>query len=329
MERKTAAVIFGGQSSEHEVSCMSAANVIDRINKEKYDLLLIGITLDGHWIKTESVEEIRSGEWRNGKVSAAILPDATKKCAILMDGDKVTEVKLDLVFPVLHGLHGEDGTIQGLLELAKIPYVGIRQADYEPIMSEQLADMDAVTARIEAHFAYPVFIKPSNAGSSKGVSKAENREELEAGLKEAAKHDRKILVEETIIGREIECAVFGGGKEEVKASGVGEILAAADFYDFDAKYYNAESKTVTDPELPGNATEEVRKAAVAIFKAVDGYGLSRVGFFVKEDGEVVFNEINTMPGFTAISMYPMLWEARGVNKEELVDKLMSHALERF
>ena len=303
MERKTAAVIFGGQSSEHEVSCMSAANVIDRINKEKYDLLLIGITLDGHWIKTESVEEIRSGEWRNGKVSAAILPDATKKCAILMDGDKVTEVKLDLVFPVLHGLHGEDGTIQGLLELAKIPYVGcgvlasavgmdklytkiivnnlgIRQADYEPVMSEQLADMDAVTARIEAHFAYPVFIKPSNAGSSKGVSKAENREELEAGLKEAAKHDRK-------------------------------------------------SKTVTDPELPGNATEEVRKAAVAIFKAVDGYGLSRVDFFVKEDGEVVFNEINTMPGFTAISMYPMLWEARGVNKEELVDKLMSHALERF
>ena len=186
-----------------------------------------------------------------------------------------------------------------------------------------------IKARIEAHFAYPVFIKPSNAGSSKGVSKAENREELEAGLKEAAKHDRKILVEETIIGREIECAVFGGGKEEVKASGVGEILAAADFYDFDAKYYNAESKTVTDPELPGNATEEVRKAAVAIFKAVDGYGLSRVDFFVKEDGEVVFNEINTMPGFTAISMYPMLWEARGVNKEELVDKLMSHALERF
>ena len=252
----------------------------------------------------------------------------------------------------MHGLHGEDGTIQGLLELAKIPYVGcgvlasavgmdklytkiivnnlgIRQADYEPVMSEQLADMDAVTARIEAHFAYPVFIKPSNAGSSKGVSKAENREELEAGLKEAAKHDRKILVEETIIGREIECAVFGGGKEEVKASGVGEILAAADFYDFDAKYYNAESKTVTDPELPGNATAEVRKAAVAIFKAVDGYGLSRVDFFVKEDGEVVFNEINTMPGFTAISMYPMLWEARGVNKEELVDKLMSHALERF
>ena len=255
MERKTAAVIFGGQSSEHEVSCMSAANVIDRINKEKYDLLLIGITMDGHWIKTDSVDDIRSGEWRNGKVSAAILPDATKKCAILMDGDKVSEVKLDLVFPVLHGLHGEDGTIQGLLELARIPYVGcgvlasavgmdklytkiivnnlgIRQADYEPVMSEQLADMDVVIARVEKHFSYPVFIKPSNAGSSKGVSKAENREELENGLKEAANHDRKILVEEMIVGREIECAVFGGGKEEVKASGVGEILAAADFYEY-------------------------------------------------------------------------------------------------
>ena len=288
MERKTAAVIFGGQSSEHEVSCMSAANVIDRINKEKYDLLLIGITLDGHWIKTESVEEIRSGEWRNGKVSAAILPDATKKCAILMDGDKVTEVKLDLVFPVLHGLHGEDGTIQGLLELAKIPYVGcgvlasavgmdklytkiivnnlgIRQADYEPVMSEQLADMDAVTARIEAHFAYPVFIKPSNAGSSKGVSKAENREELEAGLKEAAKHDRKILVEETIIGREIECAVFGGGKEEVAASGVGEILAAADFYDFDS------SCPIDLKEYDELSVEDIKQPAI------DANLLSRAG----------------------------------------------------
>ena len=161
------------------------------------------------------------------------------------------------------------------------------------------------------------------------MSKADNREELEAGLTEAACHDRKILVEEMIVGREVECAVFGGGSEEVKASGVGEILAAADFYDFDAKYYNAESKTVTDPELPGDAAEKIRRAAAAIFKAVDGYGLSRVDFFVKEDGEVVFNEINTMPGFTAISMYPMLWEARGIGKEQLVDMLLEHGLKRF
>ena len=353
MSKKKIAVLFGGQSSEHVVSCVSAANVIDQINKEKYDLLLIGITEEGHWVKAESVEDIRSGAWRESSVEVVISPDATKKCALITENGVTREERIDVAFPVLHGLYGEDGTVQGLFELAKIPYVGcgvlasavsmdklytkiivdtlgIRQAKYVPVMRwEMEKDMDIAVAAVETHFQYPVFVKPSNAGSSRGVNKAETRKELIGALKEAAKHDRKILVEETIIGREIECAVFGGGKEEVKASGVGEILAAADFYDFDAKYYNAESKTVTDPELPGNATEEVRKAAVAIFKAVDGYGLSRVDFFVKEDGEVVFNEINTMPGFTAISMYPMLWEARGVNKEELVDKLMSHALERF
>lgn len=352
MEKKTAAVIFGGQSSEHVVSCMSAANVIDRINKDKYNLVLIGITQEGHWVKADSVDQIRDDSWRESPTSAAILPDAVKKCAVFVKDGKTEEVKLDVVFPVLHGLYGEDGTIQGLLELAKIPYVGcgvlasavsmdklytkiivdglgIRQAAYVPVMREQLADMDRTVSRIESRFSYPVFIKPSNAGSSKGVSKAENRAELEAGLKEAAHHDRKLLVEEMITGREVECAVFGGGSEEIKASGVGEILAAADFYDFDAKYYNAESKTVTDPELPGDAAEQIPRAAAAIFKAVDGYGLSRVDFFVKADGEVVFNEINTMPGFTAISMYPMLWEARGIGKEQLVDMLLEHGLKRF
>ena len=352
MEKKTAAVIFGGQSSEHVVSCMSAANVIDRINKDKYNLVLIGITQEGHWVKADSVDQIRDDSWRENPTSAAILPDAVKKCAVFVKDGKTEEVKLDVVFPVLHGLYGEDGTIQGLLELAKIPYVGcgvlasavsmdklytkiivdglgIRQASYVPVMREQLADMDRTVSRIESRFSYPVFIKPSNAGSSKGVSKAENRAELEAGLKEAARHDRKLLVEEMITGREVECAVFGGGSEEIKASGVGEILAAADFYDFDAKYYNAESKTVTDPERPGDAAEQIPRAAAAIFKAVDGYGLSRVDFFVKADGEVVFNEINTMPGFTAISMYPMLWEARGIGKEQLVDMLLEHGLKRF
>ena len=152
---------------------------------------------------------------------------------------------------------------------------------------------------------------------------------LYTSLREAALHDTKILVEETIVGHEIECAVFGGGSEEVKASGVGEILAAADFYDFEAKYYNAESKTVVNPELPGDAAEEVRRAAVKIFQAVDGYGLARVDFFVKDDGTVVFNEINTLPGFTAISMYPMLWEAAGISKRELIGMLMEHGLKRY
>ena len=350
--KETLVVLFGGQSSEHVVSCMSAANVIDQIDKNKYDLLLIGITEEGQWILTPSVDEIRNDTWRSGKTHAVLSPDATKKCVIISEGDVTKEVKVDMVFPVLHGLRGEDGTVQGLLELARIPYVGcgvlasavsmdklytklivdslgIRQADYVPVRRSQLQDMDSVIAAIEKKLSYPVFVKPSNAGSSRGVNKAENKEELIFALNEAAKHDRKILVEETIIGHEVECAVFGGGLREVKASGVGEIMAAAEFYDFDAKYYNAESKTVVDPELPGNAAEDVRKAAGEIFQAVDGYGLSRVDFFVTDAGEVVFNEINTLPGFTAISMYPMLWEARGISKPQLVDDLINHAKERY
>jgi D-alanine-D-alanine ligase len=188
--------------------------------------------------------------------------------------------------------------------------------------------MDGIVEKVEKKFSYPVFIKPSNAGSSQGVSKAENRAELIAGLKEAAKHDRKILVEETIVGREVECAVLGGGSRPVRSTGVGEILAADTFYSFDAKYYNAESKTVIGPELPGDAAERVRSAAEKIFNAVDGYGLSRVDFFVTADGEVIFNEINTLPGFTAISMYPMLWEAAGIRKNDLIDELIRLAFER-
>lgn len=350
--KKTVAVIFGGQSSEHIVSCMSVQNVAGQIDREAYDVLLIGITEEGHWVKADSLESIQDGSWKNSKVSAVISPDATDKCVILSEDGKWKKVKIDVVFPVLHGLYGEDGTIQGILELAGIPYVGcgvlasavsmdklytkiivdtlgIRQAAYVPVYREELTDMNRVAEKIEGKFSYPVFVKPSNAGSSKGVGKAENREELEAALTEAARHDRKILVEETIIGHEVECAVFGGGNVPVKASGVGEIMAAAEFYDFDAKYYNADSKTVVNPPLPGNAAEEVRKAAVEIFKAVDGYGLSRVDFFVKENGEVVFNEINTLPGFTAISMYPMLWEAAGMDKKALVQALLDHGCQRY
>ena len=288
MNRKTAVVLFGGQSSEHVVSCMSVVDVINHMNREKYDLLLIGITEDGHWIKTESAEDIESGRWREGKTNAVISPDATKQCVILTEGDRAEFVKVDVVFPVLHGLFGEDGTVQGLLELARIPYVGcgvlasavsmdklytkivvddlgVRQAAYVPVMRSDLGDMEAVVGRVEAKFTYPVFVKPSNAGSSKGVARADSREELEAALYEAAKHDRKILVEEMIKGREIECAVFGGGLVPVEASGVGEILAAAEFYDFDAKYYNSDSRTVVNPELPGDAANTVREAAKALF----------------------------------------------------------------
>lgn len=350
--KETVAVLFGGQSSEHIVSCMSAANVIDHINRVKYEVLLIGITEEGRWIKVDSVREIRSDTWRSGTVNAVLSPDATEKCVLLLENSHVQKVKIDVVFPILHGLYGEDGTIQGLLELAKIPYVGcgvlasalamdklytkiivnglgIRQASYVAVMKDDLINIDTAVAKVEAKLPYPVFVKPSNAGSSKGVSRAENRTDLVSALIEAANHDRKILVEEMLVGYEIECAVLGGGGTEVLATGVGEILAASEFYDFDAKYFNAESQTVVDPILPCDSAERVRQAAIAIFKAIDGYGLSRVDFFVTDAGEVIFNEINTMPGFTAISMYPILWESRGVSKSELVDRLITHAKERM
>lgn len=352
MEKKKIAVLFGGQSSEHIVSCMSAANVIDQIDTQRYEPILIGITQEGHWVRTDTVEDIRSGAWRESRIEAVISPDATKQCLILTENGISREERIDAAFPVLHGLCGEDGTVQGLFELARIPYVGcgvlasavsmdklytkiivddlgIRQADYVPVMSWKMKkDMDEVVKQIEEKFSYPVFVKPSNAGSSKGVSKAENREELIAGLWEAANHDRKILVEETIVGHEIECAVLGGGQKPVQSSGVGEILAAAEFYDFEAKYFNEESRTVLGPDLPGDSAEQVRKAAAAIFNAVDGYGLARVDFFVTKNGEVIFNEINTLPGFTAISMYPMLWEAAGITKQDLINRLIELAFER-
>lgn len=349
---KTIAVVFGGQSSEHEVSCMSAANVIDCINKEKYELLLIGITKSGKWLKVENTASIRDNSWYHAKESVWLLPDAQKKSAVIEAEDGSLQFQsVDIIFPVLHGLKGEDGTIQGLFEMSGIPYVGcgvlasavsmdkfytkiivdtlgIRQAKWVGVRRSDLSNMDEVVARVEEKLSYPVFVKPSCAGSSRGVSKASNREELENALIEANRHDDKILVEETIIGREIECAVLAEG-QEVKASGVGEILAAqsAAFYDYEAKYFNQESKTDVEPVLPEGVEEEIRADAVAIFKAVGGYGLSRVDFFLAKDG-VVFNEINTLPGFTAISMYPMLWEYKGIEKKDLIERLIQSAYNR-
>ncbi len=352
--KKNVVVLFGGNSSEHDVSCISAQTVIKNIEIDTYNILLVGITREGGWLYVDTIDAIADGSWRESKISAVISPDTTKKELILFKDGGYETKPIDVVFPVLHGLNGEDGTVQGLLELAKIPYVGcgviasavsmdkvytkiivdtlgIHQASFVDIRQEMLDDMDKAVMEVEDQLDYPVFVKPSCAGSSQGVSKAHNREELIASLKLAAQHDRKILVEETIIGREIECAVLGS--KDVKASGVGEILAAAEFYDFDAKYNNAESKTVVDPDLAPETVEKIRNFAVRIFKAVDGFGLARVDFFVakKKNGKdrVIFNEINTLPGFTAISMYPMLWKARGIETKELVNQLIEMAYERF
>lgn len=351
MAKKTIAVLFGGQSSEHEVSCLSAVNIISSIDTEKYEPVLIGITKEGAWLLTDSIDSIRDGSWKRGRTRCMISPDAEDKALYIFRNGGAERIGIDLVYPALHGLFGEDGTVQGLCRLAGIPFVGcgvvasavgmdkgftklivdhlpVRQAEYELITKEDLADMDRVVSRVESHFAYPVFLKPCNAGSSCGVTKAENREALIAGFDEAEKFDRRFLVEETIIGREIECAVLGGGHRKTEASGVGEILSAESFYTYDAKYNNPVSRTVVDPDLPAEAVEAVRTAAIQIFDAIDGYGFARVDFFVKADGTVVFNEINTLPGFTAISMYPMLWDARGISRKALVNRLIELGFER-
>ncbi|MBO7364151.1 MAG: D-alanine--D-alanine ligase [Lachnospiraceae bacterium] len=349
MEKKTLLGIFGGQSSEHDISCLSAYNVFRAVSPAEYRLLLVGITKEGKWLLVPDVEAIRDGSWKDGTVRAVLAPDAEWKSLLVYDGGRLTAEKVDVVFPVLHGLYGEDGTIQGLIEMAGIPYVGcgvyasaaamdkvctkavverlgIRQAAYVALYRHELADIGAVMDRVEAAIPYPVFVKPSRAGSSVGVRKAVCRAALEEALLEAAKWDSKILVEETITGRELECAVLSDG-QKVLASGVGEILSAAEFYDFDAKYNNADSRTEVNPGLPAEVREEIRKDAERIFRAIDGYGLSRVDFFLDGKG-VVFNEINTIPGFTAISMYPMLFGDMGIGIGKLVDALIASAFHR-
>ena len=352
MNKKNIAVIFGGQSSEHEISCVSVCNVIENIDTEEWNPVLIGITKAGKWLLVDSEAAIKDGSWVNSSKSAEISPDATRKHVIVSDASgKVQSISLDCAFPVLHGKYGEDGTIQGLFELMQLPYVGcgviasaagmdkfytkiivdttgIRQAKFVGVRRFELKAPAEVIKRAESALSYPMFVKPSQAGSSCGVSKVNNASELETALFKAAEIDSKILIEEFIKGREIECAVFGGGMKKVQASGIGEILAAADFYDYDAKYNNPDSKTVIDPDFPSEVVEGVRAAAQTIFNALDGYGLARVDFFVTEDNEIVFNEINTMPGFTAISMYPMLWENKGISKPELVKMLIDNAMER-
>ena len=344
--KKNCLVLFGGQSSEHDISCMSVLNIVENIDREKYEIILTGITKEGHWVYVDDIESIRDGSWIMSEEHAILSPDATEKCLYVMDKNGAGRIPIDLAFPVLHGLYGEDGTVQGIFELARIPHIGcgvlssavcmdkihtkvvartlgIRQADYTWLYRNELENMDQAVKKVEEALPYPVFVKPSCAGSSVGVHLVNDREELKDALMDASVHDSKILVEERIIGREIECAVLGTDREAV-ASGVGEIVSAADFYDFDSKYVNSESQTLTDPDLPQEIKETIRETALKIFRSVDGYSLSRVDFFVDDKG-VIFNEINTMPGFTAISMYPMLFEAAGLSKKELIQRLLDTA----
>lgn len=366
-DKKRVMVIFGGQSSEHEVSRVSATSIINNMDKTKFDISLVGITKEGRWLPYNGpVEKIASGEWeeiainkmvksissRDNIINAIVSQGASSEAIIKDEKEENSNCPVDVVFPVLHGCNGEDGTIQGLFELAGIPYVGcgvlgsalgmdkiyakiifekagIPQADYLYFTRKEIRDnADSAADAIEQKFKYPVFIKPSNAGSSVGVSKAHDRKELIEALNFAAKYDRKVLIEEFINGREVECAVLGN--DNPIASTVGEVVPSNEFYDYNAKYIDGSSKTIIPADLPEETILKIRNYAVKAFKALDCAGLSRVDFFVhKETGEIYLNEINTLPGFTSISMYPMLWEASGIPYSELIERLIDLAIERF
>ena len=349
MSKKKLGVIFGGMSTENEVSVVSANSVLNNLDKEKYEIYPIYIDKDGEW--WEYKEDNNNREWGQEVEKKEKIENIIK---YLKD--------LDVMFPVLHGLYGEDGTIQGLFELLKKPYVGcgvlassvgmdkvytkvvfekagLNQANYEYIrkfedkyiyvnkqFNEKILGLEETVKEISKNLTFPMFIKPSNSGSSVGINKAKNEKELEEYLKYAAKFDNKVLIEEGIEGREVECAVLGN--EEVIASCVGEIKPAEEFYSYDAKYKNEESKTEIPANIPEDISNEIRKQAIKAFKAIDGKGLSRVDFFVeKNTNKIYINEINTLPGFTSISMYPKLCEESGITYKELLNKLIELALE--
>ena len=343
-------IIFGGMSTENEVSVVSAGSILENIDREKYEVFPIYIDKEGKWYK--------------------YIEDGRKKVL----GEKVENIveieniisyiqRLDVIFPVLHGLYGEDGTIQGLFELLKIPYVGckvlassvgmdkvytkivfekagINQTPYEYVrkyknkyiyvdknFDEKILDLKEIAKKITEKLEFPMFIKPSNSGSSVGVKKAENEKELIENIEYAASFDNKILIEQGVIGKEVECAVLGN--EKVIASCVGEIKAADEFYSYDAKYKNEESKTEIPANISEEISEEIRKEAIKAFKAIDGKGLSRVDFFVEnKTNRIIINEINTMPGFTDISMYPKMFAKSGISYEKLITNLIELALEK-
>ncbi len=345
-------VIFGGKSPEHDISRKSVTSILNNLDKSKYNISVIGITKEGAWyLYTGDFARIESGEWEKNdayKKKAILSPDAEDKAILVFEGERVTKIHPDVIFPVLHGEFGEDGAIQGLFELSGIPYVGmgvmasansmdktsskivfasagIPQADW--VVATANDDYEEKMNEIEEKLGYPCFVKPARTGSSFGVGKARNRTELKDAIKKAAKFDRKILVEENIDGHEVECAVLGN--EDPKAATVGEIMPTVEFYDFDAKYNDNSTKLKIPADLPAATIERIREYALKAFKALDGSGLSRVDFFVKySDGSVVLNEINTLPGFTNISMYPKLWEAVGVKYSELLDRLIELAEKR-
>lgn len=351
MDKMNVCVIMGGRSSEHEVSLVSGTSVIEHLDKEKYNIFPIYIDKEGIWYKyIKPINEIKT-------------INVGEKLQEIEKLENVVETlkQMDIVFPVLHGLYGEDGTVQGFLELLNVKYVGckvlassvsmdkvytkalleiaeIPQAKYIYLkqkndkyfyinnkFDEQEINEEEICNLVEERLGYPVFVKPSNSGSSVGINKSKNREELIQHINCAAQFDNKILIEEKVDGREIECAVLG--VDEIEASGIGEIISGEEFYSFDAKYKDKGSKTVFPTDIETEKVETIRNLAIKVFKVVDGNGLARVDFFIrKSDGKILVNEINTMPGFTTISMYPKLWDKSGISYSRLLDILIKNEI---
>jgi len=346
------AVIFGGASNEHEVSLLSAYNVIKSIPADKYEVICVGITKKGRWLRYPGDPEgIKTGAWETDPdcVPAIISPDPIHRGLIVIEDEdcEANIVKIDAVFPVLHGKNGEDGTIQGLLTMSKIPYVGckvassancmdkeychtlldyngIKTAKWRKIERNQLGSLDEVLKNIAIELKFPIFVKPANCGSSVGVSKAANIDEFKIAVKKAFSHDSKVIAEEFISGRELEVAVFG--YDDIFASYAGEIKAANDFYDYDAKYIQEDSVCLIPADVTVEQSNKIRELAKKGYRALGCEGLARVDFFMSADGTIVLNEINTMPGFTDISMYPKMMQDLGMSQSYLVDKLIEQAI---
>ncbi|MDD3193131.1 MAG: D-alanine--D-alanine ligase [Oscillospiraceae bacterium] len=351
MSKRSVAVIFGGASSEYEVSLRSASFVISGIDREKYDLTMVGITKEGQWFLYTGPEDlIASGGWnRPAYVTPVVLPpDPTQHGLLVLEEGGVRTIPLDVIFPVLHGKNGEDGTIQGVFQMARLPFVGcgvlasaicmdkaithtildqagIPNAMWADVYPWDLDAFDELETELADTLGYPMFIKPANAGSSVGVTKAVDKKALLEGLKLAFQHDGKAIVEEFINGREVECAVFGN--HGAKASVLGEIVPKKEFYDYEAKYEDDSTDLYIPARIPVETADLVQELALAAFDALGCEGLARVDFFIQNEG-IILNEVNTLPGFTGISMYPKLMMAGGMSAYDLVGGLLELALQK-
>ncbi len=347
MAKQRLGVVFGGRSVEHEVSVVSAMEMMQSIDLERFEPVPFAVTRDGRWLTPEETRaQIDRGDALFAKRIDADVPPLAERPEVIaaLAGN-------DAVFPLIHGVNGEDGTLQGMLEMFRIPYAGcgvaasavgmdkalqkqlferagLRVARHVVVMSHEWAGGDAgITRGVEQRLGFPAFVKPSNGGSSVGVSKVRSREDLGEAMSAAFGMDRKVLIEEAITGRELDCAVIGN--DEPQTSPVGEVVAGGEFYDYAAKYLDDSARIIAPADIPAGASDAVRRDAVAAFRAIDGAGFARIDFFLPDDGVPVVNEINTLPGFRPVSMFATLWQKAGVSYSELVSRIVDLAFERF